>query len=78
MDSLLDEMRRCKSVKACISGSAPLPMEIQEKFGQITGGRLVEGFGMTEASPVTHCNPVYGTRKNGSIGIPVPGYFATP
>jgi long-chain acyl-CoA synthetase len=61
-----------KSVKACISGSAPLPMEIQEKFGQITGGRLVEGFGMTEASPVTHCNPVYGTRKNGSIGIPLP------
>lgn len=61
-----------KSVKACISGSAPLPMEVQEKFGQITGGRLVEGFGMTEASPVTHCNPVYGTRKNGSIGIPMP------
>ncbi len=61
-----------KSVKACISGSAPLPMEIQERFGQITGGRLVEGFGMTEASPVTHCNPIYGTRKNGSIGVPVP------
>ncbi len=61
-----------RSIKACISGSAPLPMEIQEKFGQITGGRLVEGFGMTEASPVTHCNPVYGTRKNGSIGIPLP------
>jgi long-chain acyl-CoA synthetase len=61
-----------KSVKACISGSAPLPMEVQEKFGQITGGRLVEGFGMTEASPVTHCNPIYGTRKNGSIGIPLP------
>ncbi len=61
-----------KSVKACISGSAPLPMEVQEKFGQITGGRLVEGFGMTEASPVTHCNPVYGQRKNGSIGIPLP------
>jgi long-chain acyl-CoA synthetase len=60
-----------KSVKACISGSAPLPMEIQERFGQITGGRLVEGFGMTEASPVTHCNPIYGTRKNGSIGVPV-------
>jgi long-chain acyl-CoA synthetase len=62
-----------KSVKACISGSAPLPMDIQEKFGQITGGRLVEGFGMTESSPVTHCNPVYGTRKAGSVGIPVPG-----
>lgn len=62
-----------RSVKACISGSAPLPMEIQEKFGKITGGRLVEGFGMTESSPVTHCNPVYGTRKAGSVGIPVPG-----
>ena len=61
-----------KSVKACISGSAPLPMEIQEKFGQITGGRLVEGFGMTEASPVSHCNPVFGLRKNGSVGIPLP------
>ncbi len=61
-----------KSIKACISGSAPLPMDVQERFGQITGGRLVEGFGMTEASPVTHCNPVFGTRKAGSIGIPLP------
>jgi long-chain acyl-CoA synthetase len=61
-----------KSVKACISGSAPLPMEIQEKFGQITGGRLVEGFGLTEAAPVTHCNPVYGVRKSGAIGVPMP------
>ncbi|GAB4115077.1 MAG: long-chain fatty acid--CoA ligase [Roseiflexaceae bacterium] len=61
-----------KSVRACISGSAPLPMEIQERFGQITGGRLVEGFGMTELSPVSHCNPVYGVRKNGSVGIPLP------
>jgi len=61
-----------RSIKACISGSAPLPMEIQERFGQITGGRLVEGFGMTEASPVTHCNPVYGERRAGSIGVPLP------
>ncbi|MGQ9481642.1 long-chain-fatty-acid--CoA ligase [Chloroflexus sp.] len=61
-----------RSVKACISGSAPLPMEVQEKFGQLTGGRLVEGFGMTEASPVTHCNPVFGERRSGSIGIPIP------
>jgi long-chain acyl-CoA synthetase len=61
-----------KSIKACISGSAPLPMEIQERFGQITGGLLVEGFGMTEASPVTHCNPIEKGRKAGSIGIPVP------
>jgi long-chain acyl-CoA synthetase len=62
-----------KSIKACISGSAPLPIEIQEKFGQITGGRLVEGFGMTESSPVSHCNPVFGTRKGGSVGVPLPG-----
>ncbi|WP_322494664.1 long-chain fatty acid--CoA ligase [Chloroflexus sp.] len=61
-----------RSVKACISGSAPLPMDVQEKFGQLTGGRLVEGFGMTEASPVTHCNPVFGERRAGSIGIPLP------
>lgn len=60
------------SVKACISGAAPLPMEVQEKFGEITGGRLVEGYGLTEAAPVTHCNPVYGLRKSGSIGIPLP------
>ncbi len=60
------------SVKACISGAAPLPMEVQEQFGEITGGRLVEGYGLTEAAPVTHCNPVYGLRKSGSIGIPLP------
>lgn len=61
-----------KSVRVCISGSAPLPMEVQEQFGQLTGGRLIEGFGMTESSPVTHCNTVYGLRKSGSIGIPLP------
>lgn len=61
-----------RSVKACISGSAPLHMSVQEKFGEITGGRLVEGYGLTEAAPVTHCNPVYGRRKEGSIGIPFP------
>jgi long-chain acyl-CoA synthetase len=61
------------SIRACISGSAPLPMEVQERFGEITGGRLVEGFGMTEMSPVSHCNPLYGQRKSGSIGVPLPG-----
>ena len=60
------------SVKACISGAAPLPMEVQVKFGEITGGRLVEGYGLTEAAPVTHCNPIYGERKAGSIGLPFP------
>lgn len=60
------------SIKACISGSAPLPIEVQEKFGEVTGGRLVEGYGLTEAAPVTHCNPVFGRRKSGCIGIPFP------
>ncbi|MEN9935824.1 MAG: hypothetical protein RLZZ387_2403 [Chloroflexota bacterium] len=64
------------SIKACISGSAPLPIEVQERFGQITGGRLVEGFGMTELSPVALCNPVYGVRKPGSVGVPMPSVDA--
>jgi long-chain acyl-CoA synthetase len=61
-----------ESIKACISGSAPLPVEVQEAFEKLTRGRLVEGYGLTEASPVTHANPMEGTRKVGSIGIPFP------
>lgn len=61
------------SVKACISGAAPLPVEVQEAFEKLTRGRLVEGYGLTEASPVTHSNPLRGVRKIGSIGIPIPG-----
>ncbi|WP_449241687.1 long-chain-fatty-acid--CoA ligase [Desulfoscipio gibsoniae] len=60
------------SIKACISGAAPLPVEVQEKFESLTGGKLVEGYGLTESSPVTHCNPIYGTRVSGSIGQPLP------
>ncbi|MHA6252082.1 long-chain-fatty-acid--CoA ligase [Oceanobacillus sp. CAU 1775] len=60
------------SIRACISGSAALPKEVQDKFEQITGGRLVEGYGLTETSPVTHANPVWGNRINGSIGLPWP------
>ena len=60
------------SIKACISGSAPLPVEIQETFEKLTKGRLVEGYGLTEASPITHANPLWGLRKVGSIGIPLP------
>jgi long-chain acyl-CoA synthetase len=63
---------RIDSIKACISGSAPLPMEVQEAFERLTRGRLVEGYGLTEASPVTHANPLHGMRKVGSIGIPLP------
>jgi len=61
-----------RSIKACISGSAPLPVEVQEAFEKLTRGRLVEGYGLTEASPVTHGNPLNGLRKVGSIGIPLP------
>lgn len=61
-----------RSVKACISGSAPLPMEVQQRFNALTGGRLVEGYGLTEASPVTHCNPEQGENRAGSIGLPFP------
>jgi long-chain acyl-CoA synthetase len=60
------------SIKACISGASPLPVEVQEAFEKLTRGRLVEGYGLTEASPVTHSNPLYGVRKVGSIGIPIP------
>ena len=60
------------SIKACISGAAPLPVEVQEAFEKLTRGRLVEGYGLTEASPVTHANPLYGVRKPGSIGVPIP------
>ena len=60
------------SIKACLSGSAPLPVEVQEAFEKLTRGRLVEGYGLTEAGPVTHANPLYGVRKVGSIGIPIP------
>ncbi len=61
-----------KSIKACISGSAPLHVEVQESFEKLTKGKLVEGYGLTEASPVTHANPLNGNRKVGTIGIPLP------
>lgn len=61
------------SINACISGSAALPVEIQEKFERVTGGRLVEGYGLTETSPVTHANLIYTDKRvKGSIGIPWP------
>lgn len=61
-----------QSIRVCISGAAPLPLEVQETFEKLTRGRLVEGYGLTEASPVTHGNPLFGTRKTGSIGVPFP------
>jgi long-chain acyl-CoA synthetase len=58
------------SVKSCFCGSAPLPVDVLQKFEQLTGSRIVEGFGLTETSPVTHCNPMRTVRKVGSIGVP--------
>jgi long-chain acyl-CoA synthetase len=61
------------SIKACISGSAALPVEVQQKFEEVTGGKLVEGYGLSEASPVTHANFVWDIeRVKGSIGVPYP------
>ena len=60
-----------RSIRACVSGAAPLPNEVRHEFERITGGRIVEGYGLTEASPVTHANPLSGTVKEG-IGIPFP------
>jgi long-chain acyl-CoA synthetase len=61
-----------RSIDACLSGAAPLPIEVKEAFEKLTKGKLVEGYGLSEASPVTHANPFYGRNKTGSIGIPVP------
>ena len=61
-----------KSVKACISGSAPLLRETKEKFEALTGGVVFEGFGLSEAPTATHCNPLEGANKTGSIGMPLP------
>ncbi|WNR42209.1 long-chain-fatty-acid--CoA ligase [Paenibacillus roseipurpureus] len=60
------------SINVCVSGSAPLPLEVQERFEALTGGKLIEGYGLTEASPVTHANPIWGFRKIGTIGVPFP------
>lgn len=59
------------SVKACFSGSAPIPIDVLERFEKLTGARIVEGFGMSETSPVATVNPLNGTRKIGTVGIAV-------
>jgi long-chain acyl-CoA synthetase len=59
------------SIKACISGSAPLMRETKEKFETLTGGKLFEGYGLSEAPTATHCNPLYGENRTGSIGLPL-------
>ena len=61
------------SIKGCFSGSAPLPVDVLNRFEELTGGRITEGFGLTETSPVTHANPLNGLRKPGTVGVPFPG-----
>jgi len=64
---------KLNTIKACISGSAPLMRETKVRFEQLTGGKLVEGYGLSEAPTATHCNPLYATDSPvGSIGLPLP------
>jgi long-chain acyl-CoA synthetase len=65
---------RLRTVRSCISGGAALPTAVMKRFGELTGGALVEGYGLSEASPVTHCNPIGegAVVKEGSIGVPIP------
>lgn len=74
--ALLNEMRKsekaAKSLRICVSGGAPLPLELKEAFELWTGGRLIEGYGLTEASPITHCNPRSKNSRRRSIGLPYP------
>ncbi len=61
-----------RSIKACISGSAPLSATIKNAFERLTGGKLMEGYGLSEAPTATHCNPMFGENRTGSIGLPLP------
>ncbi len=65
-----------RSIKYCISGAAPLPAKVQADFEMMTGGKLVEGYGLSEAAPVTHCNPLTDESRSGSVGLPLPGVEA--
>jgi len=61
-----------RNIRVCNSGGAPLPLEVAHEFERITGGRLIEGYGLSETSPVSHSNPIFGERREGSIGLPLP------
>lgn len=60
------------SIRYCISGGAPLPLQVKTRFEQTTGCSLVEGYGLTEAAPVVTCNPLEGRNKEGAVGLPLP------
>ena len=65
-----------RSIKYCISGASALPAKVREDWEALTQGKLVEGYGLSEAAPVTHCNPLNGDIREGSIGLPLPNIDA--
>ena len=71
-DDLEDYAKDLKSIRVCNTGAASMPPEVQKEFEERTGGIILEGYGLTEASPVTHSNPFSGQRKVGSVGMPFP------
>lgn len=66
---------RLDSIRFCLSGSAPLPVEVQRQFEAMTGATVIEGYGLSETSPATHANPTEGERRPGSIGVPLPDTY---
>jgi long-chain acyl-CoA synthetase len=63
---------RIHSIRYCLSGSSPLPLEVARRFESLTGGSVIEGYGLSETAPVTHVNPLRGERRAGSVGLPLP------
>ena len=70
------EKYNLSSLRVCYSGAGPLAVDTLEDFEKLTGARVTEGYGLAEASPATHCNPIFGKRKLGSIGLPYPDTLA--
>ena len=62
--------------QVCISGASPLPAKVRIDWEKLTQGKLVEGYGLSEAAPVTHCNPLNGDIRDGSVGLPLPNVEA--
>lgn len=72
LNLLQEKNKRLRCSCVCVSGGAPLPVDLKINFEKFTTARLIEGYGLTEASPITHCNPVMNSDRRGSIGLPYP------